>query len=169
MVQFRWIKVSLSVMLLLQFTAAVTGQNQAFTVRVGDDVTLPCGNVMKGGNKTSSAEDDTPTQGGDLWIIIVSVGLAALFIVTVAVVIWKKSKGESVQQMKLFIADPEGGVSYASINFIKKPNSEARVWGDDDDDVTLTYSTVKASSSSAGASADLYATVNKPKTNGAAV
>ncbi|XP_027140324.1 uncharacterized protein LOC113743992 isoform X1 [Larimichthys crocea] len=50
MVQFSWIKVSLSVVLLLQFTA-VTGQNQTFTVRVGDDVTLPCGNVTKDQNK----------------------------------------------------------------------------------------------------------------------
>ncbi|XP_027140316.1 uncharacterized protein LOC109138582 isoform X3 [Larimichthys crocea] len=349
MVQFSWIKVSLSVVLLLQFTA-VTGQNQPFTVRVGDDVTLPCGNVTKdqnkcdtttwkviwkevdaavelvhlgqirkysiiedisgrlsvtencslvikkvtvgdvgrytclksgeqqgpdshvylsvvhiekqqandsvvltcavvtyagcgytvqwlhdddkpvtetsqfgcsaimtfkksdnvllkckvtddesgrtllssfslqssanGGNKTSSAEDDAPTHG-NLWIIIVSVGSAALLIVIVAVMIWKKSKGRETQtdgnteqslnpaetlsapQTSEDTTDPEDGVPYASISFIRQTDSEARVCGDGDDAVT--YATVKPSSSSAGASADLYATVNHPKTNGAAV
>ncbi|XP_038587918.1 uncharacterized protein LOC119912700 isoform X2 [Micropterus salmoides] len=46
MVRFRWINVSLFVILVLQFTA--TGQNfNSFTVRAGDEVTLPCGNVIQ--------------------------------------------------------------------------------------------------------------------------
>ncbi|XP_042247148.1 uncharacterized protein LOC121882772 [Thunnus maccoyii] len=61
-------------------------------------------------------------------------------------------------------ADPEDGVSYVSISFTKKTNSKARVRGDGDDEGdAVTYSTVKASSSSAGASTDpsnLYATIN---------
>ncbi|KAG7999687.1 hypothetical protein GBF38_000383 [Nibea albiflora] len=60
-------------------------------------------------------------------------------------------------------ADPEGDVSYASVSFTKNSDSEGRVQGQDDDAVT--YTTLKASSSSAAASADnhvLYATVNKP-------
>ncbi|CAK6977709.1 uncharacterized protein LOC121882147 isoform X1 [Scomber scombrus] len=59
-------------------------------------------------------------------------------------------------------ADPEDGVSYASISYTKKTNSKARVPRKDEGDA-VTYSTVKASSSSAGASTDpsnLYATVN---------
>ncbi|KAI3364555.1 hypothetical protein L3Q82_011337 [Scortum barcoo] len=44
-----------------------------------------------------------------------------------------------------------------------KSRMNGRVVGgkDDDEDEAVTYSTVKASSSSAGASADLYATINK--------
>ncbi|KAF3703141.1 hypothetical protein EXN66_Car018829 [Channa argus] len=42
-VGFRWIQVFLFLMLMLQFI--VTGQFSSFTVRDGDDVTLPCGNV----------------------------------------------------------------------------------------------------------------------------
>ncbi|KAG8011483.1 hypothetical protein GBF38_006297 [Nibea albiflora] len=72
MVQFRWIKVSLFVMLLLQFTAAVTGQNQAFTFRVGDDVTLPCGNVMKGQDKCN----------GTTWIFSRYEGATVMEVVT---------------------------------------------------------------------------------------
>ncbi|XP_051265482.1 uncharacterized protein LOC127368577 isoform X10 [Dicentrarchus labrax] len=51
MVQFKWIKKSLFVILAL-FTA-VTGQN-SFTVRVGDEVTLPCENVIKNQDKCDS-------------------------------------------------------------------------------------------------------------------
>ncbi|XP_078130554.1 uncharacterized protein LOC144533206 isoform X5 [Sander vitreus] len=47
MAEFRRIQITLFVILLLQFTA-VTGQNPlSFTVRAGDDVTLPCENVIK--------------------------------------------------------------------------------------------------------------------------
>ncbi|XP_049445742.1 uncharacterized protein LOC125896872 isoform X5 [Epinephelus fuscoguttatus] len=65
-------------------------------------------------------------------------------------------------------ADPEADVSYASISYTKNTGRKAKVRLDDDDDKgdAVTYSTVKApSSSSAGASADprnLYATINKP-------
>ncbi|XP_051265487.1 uncharacterized protein LOC127368577 isoform X15 [Dicentrarchus labrax] len=52
MVQFKWIKMSLFMILVLLFTA-VTGQN-SFTVRVGDEVTLPCENVIKNQDKCDS-------------------------------------------------------------------------------------------------------------------
>ncbi|CAI5684486.1 unnamed protein product [Oreochromis niloticus] len=61
-------------------------------------------------------------------------------------------------------ADADDGVSYASISFTKKTKDKARACGDDDD--TVTYSTMKASSSPAGLSTDpshLYSTINKPK------
>ncbi|TDH00720.1 hypothetical protein EPR50_G00191420 [Perca flavescens] len=66
-------------------------------------------------------------------------------------------------------ADPEDGVSYASISYTKKTNRRAQArGGDEDEDDAVTYSTVKAPSSSAAAAAsadlsNLYATVNKPQ------
>ncbi|XP_051264310.1 uncharacterized protein LOC127367989 isoform X1 [Dicentrarchus labrax] len=116
------------------------------------------------------------------WFIIVFVSLAALLIIIVAVIRWKRTKGKksqnntnNVQSLNPAVnpetsqdtADPEDGVSYASISFTKKSNSKGwvRSKGDDDDDEAVTYVTVKAPSSSAGASADpsnLYATVKEP-------
>ncbi|XP_026196673.1 uncharacterized protein LOC113149057, partial [Anabas testudineus] len=53
MVEFRWIQMSLFLILMLHFT--VTGQHgNFFTVRDGDDVTLPCGNVIDDQNKCDS-------------------------------------------------------------------------------------------------------------------
>ncbi|XP_038582520.1 uncharacterized protein LOC119908735 [Micropterus salmoides] len=96
-----------------------------------------------------------------LTFIIVSVGLAALMIIAVVVIRWKRTKGNKTH-MNGNMADPEDGVSYASISYTGKTNSKGRVRGDDEDDA-VTYMKVKASSSSAGASADpssLYATIN---------
>ncbi|XP_035764802.1 uncharacterized protein LOC118454392 [Neolamprologus brichardi] len=62
-------------------------------------------------------------------------------------------------------ADADDGVSYVSISFTKKSKNKSRSRGDDDGD-TVTYSTVKASSSPAGISPDpnnLYSTINYPK------
>ncbi|XP_070782394.1 uncharacterized protein [Enoplosus armatus] len=55
MVEFNWIQMSLFVILVLQFTAAATGQFLLYlTVRVGDEVTLPCGNVIDGQQQCDS-------------------------------------------------------------------------------------------------------------------
>ncbi|XP_049445804.1 uncharacterized protein LOC125896888 isoform X3 [Epinephelus fuscoguttatus] len=49
--EFRWINKTLFLILVLQFTAE-TGQTRlSFTVRAGDDVTLPCGNVINSHDK----------------------------------------------------------------------------------------------------------------------
>lgn len=77
-------------------------------------------------------------------------------------------------------ADREEDVSYASVSYSKNTsskNTSSKAQGqckeDDEEDDLVTYSTVKApSSSSAGVSADpssLYATVNKPKKEAATV
>ncbi|XP_026173886.1 uncharacterized protein LOC113136927 isoform X10 [Mastacembelus armatus] len=99
------------------------------------------------------------------WLIIAPVALAALSVSVVALIRWKKTKGNKTQ-MDENMADPEDGVSYASISFTRKTKSKARVQADDDDEGdAVTYSTVKGSSSSAGASTDpssLYATINNP-------
>ncbi|KAK9531881.1 hypothetical protein VZT92_011274 [Zoarces viviparus] len=149
------------------------------------------GSTSVEGNITPSANNDTPTPAAWwVWLIIGSVGSAALFIITVTLVRRKRSKGNRtrmdesiglslshavtppVPEPSADMADPEEGVSYASVSYTKKTNSRAQVRvkdddDDDDDDDAVTYSTVKAppSSSSAGAAADLnnlYATVNKP-------
>ncbi|XP_068565174.1 uncharacterized protein [Cebidichthys violaceus] len=153
------------------------------------------GSTTVGTNNTPSANNDAPNKPAPewwMWLIIGSVALVALLIITVAVIGWKRAKGNRtrmnesiglsvnhavtppVPETSQDMADPEEGVSYASVSYTKKTNSKAqvRVKDDDDDDGdAVTYSTVKAppssSSSSAGASADLnnlYATVNKPKT-----
>ncbi|XP_067338488.1 uncharacterized protein [Channa argus] len=49
MAEFRRILMVLFLILMIHFT--VTGQSSYFTVRHGDDVTLPCGNVRDGQNK----------------------------------------------------------------------------------------------------------------------
>ncbi|XP_070842795.1 uncharacterized protein [Chaetodon trifascialis] len=125
------------------------------------------------------AVSDTPTPKGWWLYITVAAGLAALLIVVVAVVIWKRTKRKKTQTDENTVstlnpavtepgpetsqdeADPEDGVSYASISFSKKSSSKAQALEKDED---VTYTTVKASSSSARASEDirnLYATVNK--------
>ncbi|KAL7388471.1 hypothetical protein ABVT39_014603 [Epinephelus coioides] len=59
-------------------------------------------------------------------------------------------------QMSDTIADPEDGVSYASVSYTKKTNSKAQVRSKYDDDA-VTYTTVKASSADPNS---LYATIN---------
>ncbi|XP_078030266.1 uncharacterized protein LOC144466591 [Epinephelus lanceolatus] len=121
-------------------------------------------------NNTASENNQTKQ---DWWkFIVVVVGLAALIIITVAVIRCKRTKGNKTQ-MEENMADPEADVSYASISYTKNTGHKAKVRVDDDDDDddddgegdAVTYSTVKApSSSSAGASAhprNLYVTINK--------
>ncbi|XP_078030113.1 uncharacterized protein LOC144466546 isoform X3 [Epinephelus lanceolatus] len=161
------------------FTCAVTDGDrvQVFPFRSqssGEDTT------------TATTESTTTTENNttaDSWVyIIVAVALAALLILIVAIIVWRRTKGNKTQMSDTIgltsnpavtqaapepsqgTADPEDGVSYASISYTKKTNSKAQVLFKDEDDA-VTYSTVKASSSSAGASADLtnlYATINKP-------
>ncbi|XP_039638096.1 uncharacterized protein LOC120546910 isoform X1 [Perca fluviatilis] len=135
---------------------------------------------------TTPAVSVTSTSSQVWWPYLIAViGLLALVIITVAVIRRKMTKGEkrrmddhAGQSLNSAVtqpgpetsqdtADPEDGVSYASISYTKKTNSRAqvRVRNDDDDDDegdSVTYSSVKASSSPAGASADpstLYAAV----------
>ncbi|XP_049445744.1 uncharacterized protein LOC125896872 isoform X7 [Epinephelus fuscoguttatus] len=160
---------------------------------------------------TFSPPQSSGEKPGQWKFIVAAVGLAALIIITVAVIRWKRTKGNKTQMDENMVfavhsssaavprrdaagqdalhnaavevaedfdvtcqtssassADPEADVSYASISYTKNTGRKAKVRLDDDDDKgdAVTYSTVKApSSSSAGASADprnLYATINKP-------
>ncbi|XP_056283808.1 uncharacterized protein LOC130202352 [Pseudoliparis swirei] len=61
MAELRWIKASWFLVLVLQFTAAATGQDDHFfTVRDGDEVSLPCRSVI----------DDHKNCNSTVWIFI---------------------------------------------------------------------------------------------------
>ncbi|XP_039981613.1 uncharacterized protein LOC120789144 isoform X2 [Xiphias gladius] len=170
MAEFRWIKPSLFLVLVLRFAVAAAGQNTLrFNVRVGGEAAItgkPTTTIKITRTKvmTSEATNDAGSinnnspQGCWWWYIIVSVVLAAL-IISIVLIIWKKTIGNKTQTEE-DMADPDGGVSYATISYARKTDREARVQGD-----AVIYSTVEAPSSSAGAStapSSIYATVNKP-------
>ncbi|XP_047430071.1 uncharacterized protein LOC124999276 [Mugil cephalus] len=124
--------------------------------------------VDKRSRTNLTAPDFTkPLQLG--WWLVVVVGSVALLtvvavVVVVVVVRYKRTKGEKVQ-VDDNAADPEEGVSYASISFTKKTDSKVLLpVHDDDAGDAVTYSTLKLSSSSRGVCADpsdVYATINK--------
>ncbi|CAI5684427.1 unnamed protein product [Oreochromis niloticus] len=107
-------------------------------------------------------------ETGVLWFIIPAVGLVSLLIVVVVFIRWKRTRGNKTQmdedaglslnpaetrsapQTSQDSVDPE--VSYATISYTKT-NNKVQVRGDDEGDA-VTYSTVKAHSSSAAATAD---------------
>ncbi|KAI4795822.1 hypothetical protein KUCAC02_029635, partial [Chaenocephalus aceratus] len=94
------------------------------------------------------------------WYIVAAVGVAALLIVIVAVIRWKKTKGDRPRTDDR----TEQGLNPAETQ--PGPENTGQSKEDDEEDDLVTYSTVKApSSSSAEVSTDpssLYATVNKP-------
>ncbi|XP_047430090.1 uncharacterized protein LOC124999283 isoform X2 [Mugil cephalus] len=138
-------------------------------------------------SRRPSGEDTKPTTSAPtkgpstimtyVWYIIVAVVFVVLLIIVVKVVRWKRSKGnktpahvaltsnpaetESAPGTSQDMADPEDGVSYASISFTKKTNSRDKVQRriDDDDCDAVTYSTVNVPSADPS---NLYATINKP-------
>ncbi|XP_028461828.1 uncharacterized protein LOC114573715 [Perca flavescens] len=154
-----------------------------------DNTPTPSGSTTVGKDNTSSANDTLSKQ--DWWVyIIMAVGVTALLaaIIIVVVIRRKKTKSnkiltnenpglslnpaetQSAPETSQDMADPEGGVFYASVSHTKKSSSRAQARGKDaDDDDAVTYSTVKAPpplpAAAAAASADvsdLYATINKP-------
>ncbi|XP_033992162.1 uncharacterized protein LOC117487636 isoform X2 [Trematomus bernacchii] len=113
---------------------------------------------------TTTSEQDGKHPGWWCRIIVVTVGVAALTIITVAVIRRKRTQGNETQTDDN-VADPEDGASYASISYTRKSSRKARAHDDDDEDGEVTY-TVRAPSSSSAASTDpslLFATINKPK------
>ncbi|XP_053193427.1 uncharacterized protein LOC128377499 [Scomber japonicus] len=132
-------------------------------------------NTTRVDNNNTSAnkdDDDDDDQGKRLewwWFLLVAVGLLILLIIVVVVVRRRRKPKGKKTKMDDGTVDA-GDVSYASVSYIKKNDSKPRVQTHDDDDdddegAAVTYSTVKISSSSAGASTDpntIYATVNKP-------
>ncbi|XP_042359816.1 uncharacterized protein LOC121955799 [Plectropomus leopardus] len=105
-------------------------------------------------NNTTSANNNSLTKGQVWWwFIILAVVLAALFVVVL--LRWKRAKGNNIQ-MEENTADPEDGVAYVSVSFTKTATSKTQVQRNDRvvEGDAVTYSTVKAPSSSAGASAE---------------
>ncbi|XP_069371449.1 uncharacterized protein [Paralichthys olivaceus] len=147
----------------------------------GDEVTTAT--VTRTTETDTTASDQTPQRW---WLYVaVAAGLAAFLITTVAVIRLKRNKGNKTQmeensgqrlnpaetqsgpETSWDKADPGDDVCYTSVIYIKKSNREDRFPSQvrvRDDSDAMTYSTAK-SYSSAGASSDVYAAVNKPKAN----
>ncbi|XP_067428769.1 uncharacterized protein [Thunnus thynnus] len=146
-------------------TMTSTTQEDADTTTATTESTTIQSSTKAATTTTPATKDATITSQGWWWYIIVAVGLAALLLTVVVVVIRRKKTTGNNIQIDENTDDPEGGVSYASISYTRKTDSKARVRGKDDADKddAVTYSTVKASSSSAAASTDpdkLYATIS---------
>ncbi|XP_029966861.1 uncharacterized protein LOC115402440 isoform X4 [Salarias fasciatus] len=114
---------------------------------------------------TRQPEQTTAASGGDSqgswwWLyLVVALGLIVLLITAVVIIRWKRTKGKKTV-VDENTADAEDGISYATISYSKKTSSDVRAQGGDGE--TVTYSTVRASSSPAAASAEpsnLYSTI----------
>ncbi|XP_036941621.1 uncharacterized protein LOC119012173 isoform X2 [Acanthopagrus latus] len=153
---------------------------QSSAEKPGDATTAPTTSV---GTTATSKITETGNMDWLLYIIAATGVVVALLTTVVVVVICKRNKGnkkqvdentgqslnlavtESAPETSRDTVDPEDGVSYASVSYIKN-TSKTWVKNNGDEDDTVTYSTVKASSSSAGAPDDasgLYTTINKPQ------
>ncbi|XP_076737707.1 uncharacterized protein LOC112432852 [Maylandia zebra] len=84
--------------------------------------------------------------------ILVAVISAALLIFAVKLIVLKRGTKTQANEN----ADHEDGVSYISISYTNKANSENKVRDKCESDETVTYSTVKASSTDPSS---LYATI----------
>uniref|UniRef100_UPI0037E8D359 uncharacterized protein isoform X2 n=1 Tax=Semicossyphus pulcher TaxID=241346 RepID=UPI0037E8D359 len=128
------------------------------------------------GLKTTS---DDSSNLKDLWwvfVIVAVVVLIAVLIIVVKVIRRKRPKGNKAQSnndvgltsdpagtqyaagTSQDTADPEDGVSYASISYSRKGNGKAQVQSKNEDE-EVTYTTVKAPSVDPHS---LYATINHP-------
>ncbi|KAI9547355.1 hypothetical protein NQZ68_018579 [Dissostichus eleginoides] len=101
-------------------------------------------------------------QSSDWWLyMVVALVLVALLITIVAFITWRKMKGKEARKRDSVgqtsnpavnspesnpaTADPEEGVSYASINYTKNTHKKAEIKNDADEGDAVTYSTLKAS------------------------
>ncbi|XP_018538407.1 uncharacterized protein LOC108887450 isoform X6 [Lates calcarifer] len=143
-----------------------------------------CRTKQQGQDKNSRSVVHLSVVTNWWWLsVILAVILVVLLITAAALIMWIQAKGDQSQmdhsaglrlnpagtqsapETSQDMADPEDGVSYASVTYIKKANNQAQLQGNDDEDNTVTYSTVKLLSSSAGASTGLsriHATINNP-------
>nr|XP_024661039.1 uncharacterized protein LOC112436062 [Maylandia zebra] len=105
-------------------------------------------------SRTSRTTSQTDDPGAALvWpYILVAVISAALLIFAVKLIVLKRGTKTQANEN----ADHEDGVSYISISYTNKANSENKVRDKCESDETVTYSTVKASSTDPSS---LYATI----------
>ncbi|XP_041661308.1 uncharacterized protein LOC121521409 isoform X2 [Cheilinus undulatus] len=137
--------------------------NKAGMDATGTSTTAPKSTTRKG-QITRSNSKKSAMDGWWLYLIA-AVGAVIFILIIIGLFIWwKKKKGKKTKTGNN-TEDPE--VSYASVSYTKRTSSKAQVQvkTDKDEGDTVTYSTLKVSSSSAGPPADhatIYATVNKP-------
>ncbi|KAL3979431.1 SET-binding protein [Sarotherodon galilaeus] len=178
----------------VKFTKKTSSTKKSTTSTIKPTVkinTWTTGEELKKSEGTLTTASNIP-PGVHSGFIIVPVGLAALLITVVVIIRWKKTKvkssfflfsqnktqcgnntglslnpadtesGPGTNQDTMW-TDADDGVSYASISFTKKIKNKARA-GDDEDD-TVTYSTVTAASPAGVPNdpSDLYSTISKPK------
>ncbi|KAK2889868.1 hypothetical protein Q8A73_018168 [Channa argus] len=145
MSKFRWIKWFL--FLILQFT----GKDTCNTLHE-EKKKKNIQNITNANSQETERDlDNTPKSmaANNGWLIGGIVSAAVLVIVLlVAFIVWKKRKGNQKQIIENMV-EPDDVVPYASINIIQKPNDKAKVQNneDKDDSDTVTYCTVKLSSS----------------------
>ncbi|KAM8831620.1 uncharacterized protein AB9W97_003127 [Spinachia spinachia] len=118
-------------------------------------------------------------------LVCVPVGAAALVLITLGVVAWRRTEGDDIHSsnccgrlllnegaQRVFsgnqtkrdddAADPEGDVAYASVSFTENPGRAQAGLHPDEEDGAVAYTTLKPPRSSAAADpGDLYATVNR--------
>ncbi|XP_076730686.1 uncharacterized protein LOC143412789 [Maylandia zebra] len=162
-----------------------TSVNGTVRTSSGDHTTTPIPTTSKSTNATTVSPSSQPTSTtgtterntlSEIWkrVIIVLVGILVL-ILAIVINTWNKPNGSKTQVEEATKvaserscqknADAED-VSYVSVSFIRRSKCKAKVCNDNDEDDTVTYSTVKFPSSSAGVSTDpsnLYSTINKQK------
>ncbi|XP_039872960.1 cell wall protein DAN4-like [Simochromis diagramma] len=161
-----------------------TSVNGTVRTSPGYHTTTPNPITSKSTNTTTVSPSRQPTSTtteintlSGIWkrVIIVLVGIVVL-ILAIVINTWNKPNGSKTQVEEATKvaserscqknADAED-VSYVSVSFIRRSKCKAKVCNDnDDEDDTVTYSTVKFPSSSAGVSTDpsnLYSTINKQK------
>ncbi|KAK5852609.1 hypothetical protein PBY51_006461 [Eleginops maclovinus] len=82
---------------------------------------------------TTTTANNNMNSGWWWGLIVVTVGVAALTIISVAVIRRKRTQGQRLQMDENMQADPEDGVSYASISYTRTTNHAARGKYDDDE------------------------------------
>ncbi|XP_017290401.1 uncharacterized protein LOC108247055 [Kryptolebias marmoratus] len=123
-------------------------------------------------SKTAAATASVPAPpGGDnnpssylLWVYISVPLVLVVLIIVITLIMLKRNKGKKTQKCSntsptsdpaetrpalreiAETAEPDDGVSYAAISYTRKSNNNSKVQIDDEDD-TVTYSTVKAPAS----------------------
>ncbi|KAM3603560.1 uncharacterized protein V6R79_024793 [Siganus canaliculatus] len=135
-----------------------------------ETTTTPHGTSSESNKQTEEDKEDKEGEEGQWWpFIIAAVVVAAVLVAAVMVIRWRKAKGNKTRMnvgqatpaapgSNPDTADPEDGVSYASVTYTNKTSGKAQILsqnvGQGDDAVT--YATVKTSSADPN---NLYATV----------
>ncbi|XP_063758695.1 uncharacterized protein LOC134877204 [Eleginops maclovinus] len=161
-----------------------TSRSNLFRCAVTASGNVQTFSLQSSGEDDGAAKTKTPTptpttttsqniKQPDWWLyLFLALVLVALLIIIVAIIRWRKMKGKEARTKdsvdltsnsaktapETSQADPEDGVSYASVSYTKKTNKKAqvKVKKDVDEGDAVTYTTVKASTIDPSS---LYATI----------